>query len=191
MRFGIRELVFLALLLAVPAASWLVVFGPRHQQIEQARNEVNLKQATLKQLARVTGRIDDLRDEIASGQAALERLELKIPGRDGVDGILQQITELAIQHQLVVRSVKGDRPLTAPLYMELPLTMSIEGEFEGIYGFLADVESLERITRVHHLKITRVIEGKATQAETLAALRADLTLSIFFDPGTDETSSAP
>jgi type IV pilus assembly protein PilO len=182
MRFGLRELVFLGLLMAVPIAAWFVVFQPRHQQIEQARVEVDTKQSTLRQLARVTSRIEDLRLEIETGREALDRLERRIPGRDGVDAVLQQITEIAMQNRLVVRSVKGDRPLAAPLYMELPLKMSIEGEFEGLYDFLAELESLERITRVHHLKVSRSLSGRNAN-EDLGSLKAELAISIFFDPG--------
>ena len=185
MRFGLRELVFLGLLVAVPLAAWFVVFQPRHQQIEQARVEVESKQTTLRQLARVTSRIEDLREEIESGREALERLERHIPGRDGVDAVLQQITEMAMQNRLVVRSVKGDRPLAAPLYMELPLKMSIEGEFEGLYGFLAELEGLERIIRVHHLKVSRSFGGR-NSSDDLGSLKAELAISIFFDPGAAE-----
>jgi type IV pilus assembly protein PilO len=187
MRFGLRELVFLGLLVAVPLAAWFVVFQPRHQQIEQARVEVEAKQATLRQLARVSSRIEDLRIEIESGREALDRLERRIPGRDGVDAVLQQITEIAMQNRLVVRSVKGDRPLAAPLYMELPLKMSIEGEFEGLYDFLAELESLERITRVHHLKVSRSFSGR-NASEDLGSLKAELAISIFFDPGAAEAA---
>lgn len=182
MRFGLRELVFLGLLLAVPVASWFVVFQPRHRQIEHVRREVEAKQGTLRQLARVAARIEDLRAEIESGREALERLERRIPGRDGVDAVLEQITQIAMAQRLVVRSVKGDRPLAAPLYMELPLKMTIEGDFEGLYRFLAELESLERITRVHHLKVVRSIAGRGAP-ENLGGLKAELSISIFFDPG--------
>jgi len=180
MRFGLRELIFTALLLAVPVASWLVVFGPRQEQIDAARREVATKRETLGRLATVTARVDDLRARIEEGREALDRLERKIPDRDGVDAILQQITRLAMDHQLVVRSIKGERAISAPLHMELPLRMAIEGEFEGLYRFLSQLESLERITRVHHLAVTR--NGGASP-DSAGGVEADLVLSIFFDPG--------
>ncbi|MBM4105600.1 MAG: hypothetical protein FJ257_04800 [Phycisphaerae bacterium] len=191
MRVGLRELIFLGLLLAVPVAAWMMVFQPRHAQIERAREEIEVKQATLRQLAKVTNRIEDLRADIAAGQEALRKLDRKIPDRSGIDAILEQITQLAMKHQLEIRSVKGERPVAAPLYMELPLRMSIEGEFEGLYRFLAELERFERITRVHHLKATRVIEGKATETDKFAGLKVDLTMSIFFDPEPTSVALVP
>ncbi|MCH8244120.1 MAG: hypothetical protein IH897_16140, partial [Planctomycetes bacterium] len=44
MRFGIRELIFLVVLLAVPVASWWYVFKPRNAEIQQAHREIEVKQ---------------------------------------------------------------------------------------------------------------------------------------------------
>lgn len=188
MRFGARETIFLALVLAVPAAAWLLVFQPRHDQIRAARAEVEVKQAKLQQLAEVGVRIEDLRSAILEGREALERLERRVPDRSGIDAILQQITQLAMDHRLVIRSIKGDSPVAAPLYMELPLQISIEGPFEGFYGFLLAIESMERITRVQQLRMTRVVEGKAVPSDPDPGLRIDMTLSIFFDPAANAAS---
>lgn len=182
MQLGTREAIFLALVLAVPAAAWLLVFQPRQDQIHAARAEVEVKQAKLQQLAEVGVRIEDLRTAILAGREALEQLDRRVPDRSGIDAILQQITRLAMDHRLVIRSIKGEPPVAAPLYMELPLQISIEGEFEGFYRFLLAIEAMERITRVQHLRATRVVEGKAVVSDPDPGLRIDMTLSIFFDP---------
>ena len=46
MRFGIRELIFLVVLLAVPVASWWYVFNPRNAEIQQALRMFTLFFAT-------------------------------------------------------------------------------------------------------------------------------------------------
>ena len=45
MRFGLRELIFMIVLLAVPVASWWYVFMPRNAEIVQAKIEVLTKDA--------------------------------------------------------------------------------------------------------------------------------------------------
>ena len=40
MRIGLRELIFFAVLLAVPVASFFYVFKPRNDQINQAKAEI-------------------------------------------------------------------------------------------------------------------------------------------------------
>ena len=72
MKFGLRELIFFLVLLAVPVASFMYVFKPRNEDIKHAREEVEIKQANLDKLAAVQEKIDDLGLEIERGQEAIE-----------------------------------------------------------------------------------------------------------------------
>jgi len=65
MQFGLREIVFILLLLGVPAAAYFFVFEPRNQQIDELKEEIKQKQAKLTHLESVTRNIPDLDAEIA------------------------------------------------------------------------------------------------------------------------------
>ena len=75
MRIGFRELIFFLVLLAVPIASFLVVFKPRNTQIQSATEEVEFKQARLDKLAEVSAKIDDLELAIERGRQSVEDIE--------------------------------------------------------------------------------------------------------------------
>jgi Tfp pilus assembly protein PilO len=62
-----------------------------------------------------------------------------------------------------------------PNYSELPIQMSLSGDFNGFYSFLLQLEKLPRITRVTQMKLEKINDhdGEAT---------ANITLSIFFEP---------
>ena len=47
MQFGIRELIFLLLLLSLPVAAYVFVFEPRTEQIRDAQVEINTKRQKL------------------------------------------------------------------------------------------------------------------------------------------------
>jgi Tfp pilus assembly protein PilO len=57
--------------------------------------------------------------------------------------------------------------------MEQPLEMEVSGDFEGFFRFIAEVEKLPRITRIHDLKIT-------SQTGKDVEILAEFTLSIYF-----------
>jgi Tfp pilus assembly protein PilO len=187
---GFRDMAFLGILLAVPLASYFLVFAPRNAEIARARAEIESKEARLVDLKRLTARIGDLGREIAEREDELEKLNQKLPDREGVDRILEQVTQIAQKCELAVRSVKGEKVAPAGLAMELPLKTVIEGDFDGFYQFLLDVEALPRITRVHSMKITKLGMGprdnpaEAKQGE----MRAEFTLSIYFNG--DEAKAA-
>ncbi|MEY3027560.1 MAG: hypothetical protein RL136_1155 [Planctomycetota bacterium] len=183
---GIRDLAFVAVLIAVPIASYFFVFKPRNEEIAKARAEISAKQVRLENLRRLTSRIGDLGREIVEREEELERLNQKLPDREGVDRILEQVTQLAQKSNLAVRSVKGEKVVPAGMAMELPLKTVIEGNFDGFYQFLLDVEALPRITRVHQMKITKLGMNPRDNTDEMVggSMRAEFTLSIYFNDGT-------
>lgn len=193
MRFGLREAIFLLVLLAVPVASWFYVFKPRNTEISQANSEIQMKQAKLEQLRQVTSRIDDLDAAIEEGREKVEQIEAKLPSEQDVEGILQQVWEIAKRNRLVVKSVKSEKPVPAATYMEQPLRVMMEGEFDGFYQYLLELENLPRITRVHQMILERA-GGKGPKSEQLppGSMKAEYTLSIYFQPSrrVGQTASA-
>lgn len=185
MRFGIREAIFLIVLLAVPAVSLFYVFQPRNEEIRQALDEINVKQARLDRLEAVTRNIDDIGLAIEQGRESVDMVEAKLPSERDVEGILDEVWHITHRNRLTVKSVKTNKPAPAAGYRELPLDIVVEGEFDGFYQFLLELENLPRITRVHALHLERA--GRTAQADTAPhAMKAEFTLSIYFEPdGTD------
>lgn len=192
MQLGIRELIFLAVLLAVPIAAYIYVFNPRNEEITEARDEVALKQARLDQLAQVVARIEDIGQAIESGQQSITLIEAKLPREQDVEGVLEQISQIAERNNLTIRTINPDSPVPAAMYMELPLRLSMDGQFDGFYQFLLEVENLPRITRMHNMQIKRGGERSGPNRTELPPgyMRAEFTLSIYFEPRNARASAS-
>jgi len=185
MRFGIREIIFLIVLLAVPVASYVYVFNPRNAEIAQAREEIAVKQERLDQLEQMTDRIEDIGLEIENGKQAIALIEEKLPSEDDVAGMLEHFTQLARSNHLDVPSFKPQPPVPAATFMELPIEMMMEGQFDDFYEFLLALEKLPRITRIHQLKMEQAsaVMGPGRRAEEdvpPGSMKAEFTLSIYF-----------
>ncbi len=191
MRFGVRELIFLVVLLAVPVASWWYVFKPRNAEIQQAHREIEIKQAKLDKLREVAKRIDDIGLAIEQGREAVELVEAKLPNREQVEDILENVWQLAKRNHLILKSIKSEKPVPAALYMEQPLRMIVTGRFDGFYQFLLEIENLSRITRVPRMKLERLDKtGGLDAAEFDSGLMtAEFTLSIYFEPPASERTA--
>ncbi len=195
-RSATRTLAFAAVLIAVPLASYLLVFRPRNAEIAEAQSEITVKRTRLTDLARLTQRIGDLGREIDARKDELRRLDEKLPDREGVDAVLQRITEIAFEHDLLVRSVKGEKVIDSPIAQELPLRMTIDGDFSNFYRFLLAIEEMERIARIHSMKLSRPGEGNAPRDPHAASvadlpegsMRAEFVTSIYFRPQSAESS---
>ena len=150
--------------------------------INQAKTEIQLKQSRLDRLAALTDRLDDLGLAIANGRESIKLIEQKLPDQKGVDEILEKVWQIAKRNHQKVKSVKSKKMLPAALYMELPLDMEMEGDFDGFYQFLLELENLPRITRIHSLKLERLVLKSTTGEEIRPGMaKAKFTLSIYFE----------
>jgi len=176
MKFGVRELLFVLVLIAMPLAAYFFVFEPRNKQIAEAQVEIRQKNADLKELEAATASIADLEAEIQRLEEAIAIFQQKLPEEREVDVILRQVWELAAKQQLTPKRVRTDKPVKAAQYNELPINMTISGDFDGFYSFLIEIEKLNRITRVPKMKLKRT-------AGEEPGMEAEITLSVSTSAG--------
>jgi len=174
MQFGIREIAFVLLLLAVPVASYFFVFEPRATQIAEARAEISAKQAKLRELEAETKSIENLGSEIDMLRQAIDLWEQKLPAQRDIEVVLRDVWRLAEENDLTAKSVRTDKIVTTSHYAELPIKMTIIGEFSGFYRFLQEIEKLPRITRMPNMKLKKLDDEDSV-------MQADIVLSVFFE----------
>ena len=66
-------------------------------------------------------------------------------------------------------------------YSEQPIEMSLSGDFNGFYEFLLQLEKLRRLTRVTQMDLTKITDRDGE-------MQAQMTLSIFFEPETMQST---
>lgn len=182
MKFGLRELVFIVVLLAVPVVSMFYVFKPRNADIEQAMQEIAVKQAKLDRLASMESEIDDLDRAIIETTTIIEEVARTLPDRKGVEDVLQQIHEISKRNGLVTKSFTPDKPESDAGYMEQPIAISMEGEFDGFYQFLLELERMPRITQMRELTLAR-LQGRGSSGDKPGrTMKAEFVLSIYYKP---------
>lgn len=178
MRFGVRELVFLLVLLAMPAAAYFFVFQPKNQLQQDARTEIAAKKAKLVALDKATEQFINLDEEIVRLKGAIQMIEQKLPAGRETYVVVNHVADLARNHDLKVETIKPDKVADAgPFASELPIRMEIRGGFEGFYRFMLEVERMPRITQVPLMKLERSDDKDDAEGTMIASL----TLSIFFE----------
>ncbi len=173
MKLGFHGFLILVILLATPLAAYFTVFKPMNVRIETERKEAEHKEALLSKLREETARNTDLEMANQALQRNVHLIEARLPSEKEVDEIVRQVSDLAVQAGLSPPAIKSSKPFPAALYKEQPLEMEVSGNFVPFFTFLAKVEKLPRITRVHDLKITG-------QMKEEAEIKAEFTLSIYF-----------
>jgi type IV pilus assembly protein PilO len=176
MKFGIAQLLFVSLILGLLASSYLFAFKPATEKRTARQTEIAGKRKALADLRQSTSGINDLERKITELQQAIKFFESKLPQQREIDKVLSDVAKRAEQQHLQMQTFKTMKIEKSSGYSELPIKMSMSGDFNSFYAFLLDLETLTRLTRLNQMKLEKITnrEGEMT---------AQLTLSIFFESG--------
>jgi len=188
MKLGIREIVLVVLLMAMPVGAWWFVFRPNSARNAKMTAEIESRQKKLQQLNSATATIGNLKSEISSLEEAIEFFRSKLPSEKEIDKVLKEVWRLAEANQLTTKSIRTlasspDNLLTDPNgpFAEQPIVMKMEGPFTGFYGFLLALETQPRIVRMREMKIEKPI--KVAEGH----IKVECEVSIFFERGGKES----
>ena len=176
MKFGVRELLFVLLLLAIPLGSYWWIFKPANSHIESQRRDIDAKAQKLASLQKALVGIKDLNEEVQSLREAVDFFQAKLPKHHEIHRVLEQLTRIADKHRLDTKHFKTHKPVFGAACAEQPMEMELTGDFNAFYQFLLDLERLPRITKVRIMDLK-----KDDKAERQGLMKATLQMSIYFD----------
>jgi len=185
MKFGLREVAFIVLLMGIPVGAWWFVFRPQNARNAEMLQQIEAKQAKLRELNHATATIGDLKKEIGSLEKAVAFFQSKLPDEKEIDKVLQEVWRLAEGNQLVTKSIRTLDRLgsAAPFagaespHAEQPITMKLEGDFMGFYSFLLALENQPRIMRIRKMTLKKMDKGPE------GSMQAEFVMSVFFERG--------
>jgi type IV pilus assembly protein PilO len=175
MKFGIREVIFVLVMLGLLGSTNYFVFSKANKKKTALLDDIHQKQAALGNLQQATAGIDDLNRKCDELQKAITFFESKLPQEKEVDKILKEVWQMAEANQLTTKTIKTLKSERGPSYSEQPIQMNLGGDFNGFYAFLLQLEKLPRITRVTDMQLQKISDRDG-------AMQAQMTLSIFFEP---------
>jgi len=177
MRFGLREVIFVVVMLALLGSTYWFVFSKANQKKQSLLSDIRTKQAALSNFQQATAGIEDLNNKIDELQKAITFFESKLPQEKEIDKILKEVWTMAEANQLTTKTIKTMKAQRGPNYSEQPIQLSLSGDFNGFYAFLLQLEKLQRITRITDMNLQKISDRDGE-------MQAQMTLSIFFEPDT-------
>ena len=189
---------FLVLIL-ISVLWFLFFFSPKRDAIATAEAEYDsalLRESTLRTRLSV---LQEIKDNELSYLFAIGEMEASIPTSPQADAFIEDITFLSESTGVELSSISLTPPVADPVTggFEVPIAISIEGEYFEILGFLYGVEALNRLVRVDGITLTPMpaedepelaepAEGEEGEIITeprirpnLDLLTADITMRIF------------
>lgn len=168
-----RKLLFFVLLVGMAYVSYAYMIKPANQHLSEAQDQVQQKQAKLRELERATASAQDLTQQLIKVEEAIAVFESKLPSESEIDTILSDITVIAQRNGLASKKIRTLKIKEKSGCFEQPLEMELAGNFNSYYAFLLELEKLDRITRISELSLQK-------QSKNEGHTQARFVLSIFF-----------
>lgn len=173
MTSGLRKAVFFVLVLGVAACGYQFMIKPANEHLAQAKIRVQTQRTKLAEFEKATAAAEDLNRELAQLQEAVEFFESKLPPTSEIHKVLEQVTLIAQKQGLKPKTIRALDKKNNSGYVEQPLKMELEGNFNSFYVFLLELEKLPRIMKIRELKLDKRLDEKGRIA-------ANFIVSIFF-----------
>ena len=170
---GLRKVVFFALLVGVAVVGYRFMIRPANKDLAESKNRVDAKLDKLLEFEKATAAAEDLTKQLEQLQQAIEFFESKLPPTSQIYDVLEQVTVIAQKQGLKPKTIRTLVQKDNSGYVEQPLRMELQGNFNSFYSFLLELEKLPRIMKIRELKLDKQTNGEGQ-------VLADFIVSIFF-----------
>ena len=176
MKIGFREIIFLTVMAGLLAVAFLFFKKSDKKRVDLLA-DIRKEQSDLTNLRTATAGIADMNKKLDELQQAITFFESKLPAEKEMDKILKEVWQMAESNNLTTKKVQTLRSDRSSNFSEMPIQLSLSGDFNGFYSFLLQLEKLPRITRITDMKLAKINDRDGE-------MTAQMTMSIFFEPET-------
>jgi type IV pilus assembly protein PilO len=132
-------------------------------EAEIAKLEVSVQQATA-----VENQYNEFKQKLEQLEAQLARLQSSLPAQKETPTVLRSVQQMAASSSLKILKFIPQPIVNRDFYSDWPITIEVEGNYNGLGSFFEKVGKAARIINVGSISI-RGIEGSMESARTLNA----------------------
>lgn len=150
----IKLILMLVVFLLVLGGGYYYYLTDKQTILEQAESkELSLKNDYEKKSSQAAN-LEAYRDQKIQMENTFGALVKQLPSDTEVPGLLEDITRTAIDNDLTIESIDLGAERVTEFYAELPIDITVEGDYHKIGSFVSGVANLSRIVTLHDFNIS-------------------------------------
>ncbi len=114
----------------------------------QLRNDFKLKY-------QMAANLKLYREQLSEMEGQFAELLKMLPSKNEMPGLLDDLTFVATDAGLKINSLDWEKPVPKDFYIELPIKVSVIGDYHEIGNMVSNVAKLPRIVSLHDFVITK------------------------------------
>lgn len=155
---------------------YAVAYYPQNRQLQAIQDQIRSRQRELQTNQSQASKLPRVREQVDRLRARLERFDKRMPPQPELGQFIRDINQISHRSSMRKLSVQPGATRKNDLFSEMPVNLSFEGDFLGIFAFLQQAEDMERLTRIRALSI----HGKDM---TRGDVEVRVSMNIYFAEG--------
>ena len=137
---------------ALGGGYWFLI-KPLQSTLASVTAEETTLRTDLETKAVLAANLEAYRAQLADMQDSFGALLRQLPGETEVPGLVDDITVQGVGSGLVFSNIRLDSEVTEEFYIQLPINISVIGDYHDFGAFVSGVASLSRIVTLHNFTI--------------------------------------
>ena len=153
---AIKFLVAALLVLLVLALGYNFSTRDLESQLDLKRGEESKLKEQFADKSRMAANLDLYSRQLKEMESTFDALLRQLPGDTEVPGLLEDITRTGLGSGLEFEEIKLLPEVAQPFYVELPIQITVTGDYHDLATFVSGVAGLPRIVTLHDFDLAPV-----------------------------------
>ncbi|WP_299006340.1 type 4a pilus biogenesis protein PilO [uncultured Shewanella sp.] len=149
--------VFFALLLALGVfiGSYFLVISNAIQQLDAMQKKEDKLKLSFKNKYQLAANLEHYREQLALMEVQFAELLKMLPSENEMPGLIDDVTFVATNAGLTIKSLEWRGELQQDFYIEFPIKISVSGDYHELGDFVSGVAKLPRIVSLHDFTLKK------------------------------------
>ncbi len=175
--------------LLVTALWWFFVISPTNTRIAESQDQLQSAEDNEVLLLTQLSRLKKIQENELTYRSAIGALDAAIPPTPQMPALIDSLTELANDSSVEWESGTYGNPVEVEGedYFEIPVNLTVRGQFFEVLGYLYGIADLERIVRIDAVTLSPTIDDDGFTVEDVSISAVTFTTGNVVLPAPEPT----
>lgn len=159
----IMALACLLVLIVICILGYQFVLSDVRASLEKARNEEPKLKTDFETKAAQSASLNAYKAQMDAIEESFSGLLKQLPAETEVPGLIEDVTKAGLTSGLEFKQIRLQKEVTQPFYVELPVQITITGNYHAFANFATKVAALPRIVTLNDFTIKPEVVGDSSK----------------------------
>jgi len=150
--------ILFGLAIVVTASAYFFLIQPEMEELDSIRQQLEAARGTLAEKQLIADNLNERRRDMDRLEQQLQEALIQLPEKKDTEDLLAQLNDVGKKSGLVISKIVPGTETTRTFFSEIPIGVSVTGNYHEIALFLQEISKLRRIVNVSELKLTTPVQ---------------------------------